>query len=391
MRDDTSAPVPRRSITPSRLPLGEQAALYERLKRGRRGRHPKSWQRLAIEEGFAQRTLEDFHRGARELEEDADKRPDAVITEERVGRFIHARAATMPASLSSVPEDFVPPPVRREITPSQLPLMEQATLFTELQEAREPRPLHSWEYIAIEQGFAQRTLEHFYESAMKLERNADKRSLGQILVEQLEARSTAMPVGRRSDRALREVGLGEGRAVDRRRARAEARRRAKEVRSAAEMRHERPREALQPSPASPDPRTGKQDAQDEPPSPDEDWRLMEAQTEERLPEALAAERRRAAERNQDANAGTGGLRQPVTPLEQLPPDPDVTQAERDERGNALWAQSIHARQALGTWLDQQREAALQREQEGLPPYEDEDEDGGEPWDPGWGPMPSPYN
>ena len=235
MTDDTSAPVPRRG--PSKLPLGEQAALFERLKRGRQRQPPKSWQQLAIEERLEKRTVEHFYMRARELEENADKRPDLVIAEERAGRFIHAQTTAMPPGRalvrpSDVPDDFVPPPLRREFEPSRLPLREQAALFAELQEARRGRPPPSWKYLAVAQGFEERRLEHFYRSAMKLEKNADKRPLAQIFVEMSQARSAAMPVGRRSGRGPGEVGVGEGRAVDRRRAR--ARRSARKARSAAE-------------------------------------------------------------------------------------------------------------------------------------------------------------
>lgn len=247
MTDKTSTSVPRRGITPSKLPLSEQAALFDRLQRGRELRPSKSWQQLAIEEGFAQRTLEHFQRGARELEGDADKRPDSVILDERERRFIHALATAMPTNrirfpLTDVPDDFVFPPLRREITPSQLPLREQAALFAELQQARRQRPSPSWKYLEVLHGFAQRTLEHFYRSAMKLEGNADKRSLAQIFGERVRARSTATPVGRRSRSGLGEVGVEEGRAVDRRRARTEARRRARSAeteRSAALLDDER--------------------------------------------------------------------------------------------------------------------------------------------------------
>jgi hypothetical protein len=238
MTDDTSAPVPRRNITPSQLPLREQAALFERLQRARGLRPPKSWQQLAAEKGFRKRTLEHFYNGARELEENADKRPHLEIADERERRFIHAQATATPPSrtlipLSDVPDDLVFPPLRREITPSQLPLREQAALFAELQEARRRRPAPSWRYLAIAQGFAKRTLEHFHRSAMKLERNADRRPVAQIFVERLRARSSAMPVGRRSSWGRGEVGVGESRAVERRRARTEAGRRARKT-SAAE-------------------------------------------------------------------------------------------------------------------------------------------------------------
>ena len=145
----------------------------------------------------------------------------------------HKRARDL-VPFPRVPDDFVPPPLRREFKPSRLPLREQAALLGELQEARRRRPPPSWKYLAVEQGFAERPLERFYQSAMKLEKNADKRPLAQIFVEMMRARPAAMPVGRRSGRGPGEVGVGEGRAVDRRRAGTQARRRARKARSAAE-------------------------------------------------------------------------------------------------------------------------------------------------------------
>jgi hypothetical protein len=213
--------------------------LLKRLQEGRQQRRPRSWQRLAREEGFAQRTLERFYMVATELEEHADKRPDWVLAGERDGRFIHAQATAMPLSRTLVPPDdpwlehFVPPPLRRELTPSQLPLGEQAALFVWLQGARGRRPPRSWRYLAIEEGFAQRTLEHFCRSAMQLEKNADKRSAAQIFAELIEARSTAMPVGRRSGTGLDEFPNGERGPVERRRARTEGGRGARKVRSSA--------------------------------------------------------------------------------------------------------------------------------------------------------------
>jgi hypothetical protein len=204
MTDDTSAPVPRRNITPSQLPLGEQAALFERLKRGRQRRPPKSWQQLATEERLEKRTVEHFYKGAREREENADKRPDLVIADERARRFLHAQTTAMPPGRalvrpSDVSDDLVFP-LPREIKPIRLPLREQAALLGELQEARRRKPPPSWRYLAVEQGFAERPLERFYQSAMKLEKNADKRPLTQIFVEMARARPAAMPVGRRSGR-----------------------------------------------------------------------------------------------------------------------------------------------------------------------------------------------
>ena len=258
MANSTSGPLPRRKVTPSQLPLREQAALVERLQRARGLRPPKSWQQLAVEEGFAQRTLEYFRGSADKVEENTDQRPDAEIAEERARRFIHARATAMPASRRwswgareategqdgavggkwaqtrvDVPEDFIPSPARREITPSQLPLRDQAALFARLHEARGNSPAHSWRYLEVAEGFAQRTLEHFYRSAMKLEKNAYKRPLAQIFGELLRARSSAMPVGRRSSWGPGEVGGEETSAVERRR-NTEAGRRARKTKSAAE-------------------------------------------------------------------------------------------------------------------------------------------------------------
>jgi len=237
---ENSASVPRRNGTPGQLPLRQQAALLRRLQDGRQQRHPRSWQQLAREEGFAQRTLEHFYMVATELEEHADKRPDWVVAEEDAGRFIHAQATAMPRSRTLVPpdapwlEDFVPPPLRRELTPSQLPLGEQAALFVRLQQTRGRKPPCSWKYTAIQEGFAQRTLEHFYRSAMRLEKNADKRSVRQIFVEVVKARSTAMPVGRRSGTGLGDARNGERAAVERRRARTEGGLGARKIRSSAE-------------------------------------------------------------------------------------------------------------------------------------------------------------
>ena len=123
MPENARAPIDRRSITPSQLPLSEQAALFERLWTARQRRPPSSWQRLAVEEGFAQRTLEHFNLRALDLERNADKRPRLVKQEERDGRFFHAQLAAIPPRRalvlpSDVPEDFVPPPLRRELTPT---------------------------------------------------------------------------------------------------------------------------------------------------------------------------------------------------------------------------------------------------------------------------------
>lgn len=252
MTGKPSTSAPRRAITPGKLPLREQAALFKRLLIGRQRRPLKSWRQLAIEEGFAQRTLEHFYRGARELEDHADRRPHLVILDEDARRSIHARAAMppnrIPYPITDVPDDLVLPPVRRDFTPSQLPLREQAALFVELEKARRQRPSPSWRYLEIRHGFAQRTLEHFYRSAMKLEENADKRTLAQIFLERLRAPSTATPAARRSRPGLADVGGDDGRAVDRRRTRTEARRRAKQARSAdsdrsAAMREQRAAEA----------------------------------------------------------------------------------------------------------------------------------------------------
>jgi hypothetical protein len=84
MTGKTSTSAARRGITPGKLPLREQAALFERLLTGRQRRPLKSWRQLATEEGFAQRTLEDFYRSAKKLEENADKRSLAQIFLERL-------------------------------------------------------------------------------------------------------------------------------------------------------------------------------------------------------------------------------------------------------------------------------------------------------------------
>ena len=237
--------------SPCKLPLEGQAALFERLKRGRKQQPPNSWQQIAIEEQFAKRTVEHFYMRAWQLEKNADRRPYLVITAERVGRYIHAQATAMPPSRSVVSlseVDFVLPPLLREIKPGQLPLQEKAALFAELWYARRGKPRPSWKYLAVLHGFEERPLERFYRSAMKLEENAERRPLAQIFLEMLKARRAATPVGRRSGRGPGEVGVGESRAVDRRRARAEARRRARKATPEAE-----PKTASLSSPAVPPP------------------------------------------------------------------------------------------------------------------------------------------
>jgi hypothetical protein len=237
MPENTRAPIDRRSITPSQLPLSEQAALFERLWTPRQQRPPSSWQRLAVEEGFAQRTLEHFYLRALKLEANADKRPRLVMQEEREGRFFHAQLAAIPPRRalvppSAVPEDFVPPALRRELTPSQLSLREQAALFIELQEARSRRPPPSWNYLAILHGFAPRTLEHFYRTAKKLENNPGRRSVFEIFGAVLRARRAGAPAGRRS--APDSAELRERRAAERRRAKTRAAQTAEAASPAAE-------------------------------------------------------------------------------------------------------------------------------------------------------------
>jgi hypothetical protein len=224
MPENTRAPIDRRSITPSQLPLSEQAALFKRLWTARQRRPPSSWQRLAVEEGFAQRTLEHFNLRALELEANADKRPRLVMQEEREDRFFHAQLTARPPRRalvlpSDVPEDSVPPPVRRELTPSQLPLREQAALFIELQGARSRRP-PSWNYLAALHGFAPRTLEHFYRTAKKLENNPGSRSVFEIFDAVLRAQRADAPAGRRPAPDSAEVR--ERRAAERRRAKTRA-------------------------------------------------------------------------------------------------------------------------------------------------------------------------
>jgi hypothetical protein len=237
MTNNPSTLVPHRGITPAKLPLSEQAALLGRLQSARQRPLLKSWRQLAVEEGFAERTLEHFYMRAIELELNADKRPDWVVLEERARRFIRARDTAMPPNrirypLTEVPDDFVFPPPRRDITPSQLPLREQAALFAELQEARRQEPSPSWRYLEVLHGFARRTLEHFHRSAIKLGANADNRSLAEMFGDRIRARSSGAPVGRRSRSGLGEVRGDLGRAADRKRARTEAQRRARQARTA---------------------------------------------------------------------------------------------------------------------------------------------------------------
>ncbi len=203
MPENTDAPVAGPSITPSQLPLQEQAELYAYLRDRRQQERPSSWQWLAIATGFAQRTLERFYRGAMELEANADTRPHWVLVEERCGRMIHAELTARPPDRSlfppgSVAEDLVPPPLRRELTPSQLPLREKAFLFIELREERRQRPSRSWNYLGVLHGFAPRTLEHFYRSATKLESNEYERSLAEIWRDVMRAERAEVPKGRRA-------------------------------------------------------------------------------------------------------------------------------------------------------------------------------------------------
>jgi hypothetical protein len=231
MTRETASLYPRRTITPSQLPLGEKAALAERLQRGRQQQPPKSWQQFSLEEGFSRRTLQHFLSTALELEKNADRRPEEVRDNERCGRAIHARlVASSPGGRwiwerggpqvggddgargqtlddrLRVSEDFVPPPLRRHVTPSQLPYREQAELLDRIREARQRKPHRSWRYLAIEQGFAQRTIEHFHLSATKLEKNADGRMLSEHLAQQIarlraqESGEVRHPRGRRGER-----------------------------------------------------------------------------------------------------------------------------------------------------------------------------------------------
>jgi hypothetical protein len=262
MTEDISGPVPRRRVTPRQLPLREKADLFERLRRARQQQPPSSWQQLEIEEGYAQRMLEHFYGSALRLEEHADRRPQAEIAAERDGRIINARLTAMPPNRRwswepeesgegqgetvdprarfrpRVPRDFVPPPLRREITPSQLPLREQADLFAQLQIARKLGRAQSWRYLEVEKGFAQRTLEHLYRSAMKLEKNADKRPFAKILAECIDryyrARSTAASGRQSPGRDPGEVGAEDGSPAQPRQMKTAAARRARKARSVAE-------------------------------------------------------------------------------------------------------------------------------------------------------------
>lgn len=231
MTRETASPYPRRTITPSQLPLGDKAALADRLQRARQQQAPKSWQQLSLEEGFSPRTLQHFLRGALELERNADRRPEEIREDERYRRAIYARLVASPPGgrwiweqggpevggddgergqtlddRPRVSEDFVPPPLRRHVTPSQLPYREQAELLDRLQKARQRKPHHSWRYLAIEQGFAQRTIENFHLSATKLEKNADGRTLSERLAQQIarlraqQSGEVQHPRGRRGER-----------------------------------------------------------------------------------------------------------------------------------------------------------------------------------------------
>jgi len=79
----------------------------------------------------------------------------------------------------------IPPQPRRPLPPSKLPLREQADLFDRLRQARARRPATTWKRLSEQEGFAPRTLEHFWKTAMELEENTDRRSAQQILVERL--------------------------------------------------------------------------------------------------------------------------------------------------------------------------------------------------------------
>jgi hypothetical protein len=222
----------------------------------------------------------------------------------------------------------LPPRKRREITPSQLPLDEQAALFYEIQRKRRQSPPVSWKRIADEEGFAERTLEYFNRSWTRLEENRDTRSVQERLVERF-------------------------------------------------------RDSRQPSPASPDPRPSRQEGQDAPPESEEDGRRIEAKKPQPVEERQAGEAQHESETGQGVN-----MRQVVELMERLEENREAAQKREEELRDALWARSIAARQVLGPWLEQLREAALRREEEGLPP-DDEEADDGEPWDKWWGPMPMP--
>jgi hypothetical protein len=231
MTRETASLYPRRTITPSQLPLGDKAALAERLQRARQQQPPKSWQQLSLEEGFSPRTLEHFLRGALELDRNADRRPEEVREDERLRRAIYARVAATAEGgrwiserggpqvggddgargqtlddRARALEQFAAFPLRRHVTPSQLPYREQAELLHRIQEVRQRKPPNSWRYLAIEQGFAQRTIEHFHLSATKLEKNADGRMLSEHLAQQFarlraqQSGEVQHPRGRRGER-----------------------------------------------------------------------------------------------------------------------------------------------------------------------------------------------
>jgi hypothetical protein len=219
----------------------------------------------------------------------------------------------------------LPPRKRRESTPSQLPLDEQAGLCYEIQRRRRQSPPVTWKRIADEEGFAQRTLEYFHRSWTKLEQNRETRSQAEIFLERFEG-------------------------------------------------------AREPPPASPDPRPDRQVEQDPPQGSEEASRGIEPA------EPQPVEKRQAAKENHGAEPAPGSIRQLVETLERLDDHREAAQKQEDELRDARWAQSIRARQMLGARLEQLREATLRREEEGLPPDDEEIEDG-EAWDAWWGPMP----
>jgi hypothetical protein len=225
---------------------------------------------------------------------------------------------------------YVPPPrKRRETTPSQLPIDEQHALFYEIQQKRDHIPPMPWKGIADELGFAPRTLEYFNKAMEKREENRDTRSMAEIW-------------------------------------------------------DERMRMARQPSPDSPDPRAGQQDAQDETPGSEEDGHGIQAEDGEQLitQQRLAAERRRAVERNAEPEAMPDIIRQLVAEREQLEAQLEAAQVREDALRNAMRAQWIRAQQVVAGLMEQVQEAAVRREEEGLPP---DDYKYGEPSSPRWDP------
>jgi hypothetical protein len=76
-------PRKRRKIKPSQLPVDEQAGLFYEIQWKRQQRPPMTWAQIADEEGFAQRTLEYFHRSWTKLEENRDRRSPREIYLER--------------------------------------------------------------------------------------------------------------------------------------------------------------------------------------------------------------------------------------------------------------------------------------------------------------------